>query len=279
MVLESSFPLCSEDNGMSVPLDHVDAFTDRAFAGNPAAVCLLPGPREEGWMQRVAAEMNLSETAFVSPEGDCFRLRWFTPAVEVALCGHATLAAAHVLWEQGRVRPDRPIAFRTLSGVLTASREGDLIELDFPLKPVEEGSPPDGLAEALGAAVVRAGRSQFDWLVELNSEEVLRGLRPDMAGLARLPVRGVIVTSRPSSPGFDFVSRFFAPAAGVPEDPVTGSAHCSLADWWGRRLGKGEMVGCQASARGGVVRVRLAGDRVVLGGRAVTVVRGELLPE
>src|SRR5262245_24817100 len=256
----------SEDNVMGLPLYHVDAFTGRPFAGNPAAVCLLPGPREDDWLQHVAAEMNLSETAFVHPDGDGLRLRWFTPAVEVALCGHATLAAAHVLWEAGRAPADWPVAFATLSGVLTASRRGELIELDFPVQPAQEAPPPDGLAQVLGAAVVRAGRNQLDWLVEVESEEVLRALRPDVAALARLTVRGLIVTSRPQAPGYDFVSRFFAPAVGIPEDPVTGSAHCCLADYWGRRLGKAEMVGYQASARGGVVRVRVAGDRVVLGG-------------
>jgi PhzF family phenazine biosynthesis protein len=264
---------------MSLPLFHIDAFTEKPFAGNPAAVCLLDGPRAEEWMQQVATEMNLSETAFVYSEGADFRLRWFTPAVEVALCGHATLASAHALWEEGRIPAGRPIAFLTRSGVLIAARADDLIELDFPLKPAAEQAPPDGLAEALGVGVVRAGHNEFDWLVEVASEEGLRGLKPDFAALARLPVRGVIVTSQPARPGFDFVSRFFAPAVGVPEDPVTGSAHCCLADWWGRRLGKAQMTGYQASARGGVVRVRVAGARVFLGGRAVTVVRGEWVAE
>jgi PhzF family phenazine biosynthesis protein len=264
---------------MSLPLFHVDAFTDRCFAGNPAAVCLLPGPREDAWLQAVAAEMNLSETAFVHPDRDGFRMRWFTPAVEVALCGHATLASAHVLWETGRVPADRPIAFHTLSGVLTAFRRDDCLELDFPLTPATEAPPPEGLAQALGTAIRRAGRTRFDWLIEVESEAVIRGLRPDIAALARLPVRGVIVTSRSTTPGYDFMSRFFAPAAGVPEDPVTGSAHCCLADWWGRQLGKTELVGYQASTRGGVVKVRVAGDRVFLGGSAVTVARGELVAE
>jgi PhzF family phenazine biosynthesis protein len=262
---------------MGLPLYHVDAFADRPFGGNPAAVCLLPGPREADWMQRVAGEMNLSETAFIHPESEGFRLRWFTPAIEVALCGHATLATAHILWETGRVPVDRTILFHTLSGVLKAVRAGDAIELDFPLKPAEEAPPPDGLADALGATILRAGRSKFDWLAEVESEEVLRGLKPDLALLSRLPVRGVIVTSRPSAATYDFISRFFAPVSGVPEDPVTGSAHCCLADWWGRRLGKSEMVGYQASARGGVVRIRVQGDRVILGGRAVTVAQGQLL--
>ncbi|MCI0461462.1 MAG: PhzF family phenazine biosynthesis protein [Gemmataceae bacterium] len=263
---------------MSLPIYHVDAFTDRPFGGNPAAVCLLSAPQDEVWMLLVAREMNLSETAFVYPEGQVFRLRWFTPAVEVELCGHATLATAHVLWETGRVRPDQVIPFTTLSGVLKAARQGEMIDLDFPLKPVEEASPPDGLAGALGAEILWVGRNLGHWLVEVGSEEVLGGVRPDMRGLARLlPVRGLIVTTRPSTAGYDFVSRYFAPAVGVPEDPVTGSAHCCLADYWGRKLGKSEMVGYQASARGGVVRVRVAGGRVFLGGQAVTVLRGELL--
>ncbi len=264
---------------MSLPFFHVDAFAEAPFTGNPAAVCLLPGPRDPAWMQQVASEMNLSETAFVHPESEGFRLRWFTPAVEVALCGHATLAAAHALWELGRVPVDRPIPFHTLSGVLTAARKGEVIELDFPLKPATEAPAPEGLAEALGAQIVRAGKNQFDWLAEVESEQVLRGLRPDFARLGRLPVRGVIVTSGPSTTECDFVSRFFAPAVGVPEDPVTGLAHCCLADWWGRRLGKTQMTGYQASARGGVVQVRVEGDRVFLGGRAVTIVRGELQAE
>ncbi len=254
---------------VKLPFFHVDAFAEAPFTGNPAAVCILSGPRASAWMQQVAAEMKLSETAFVHPEGEGFRLRWFTPAVEVALCGHATLATAHVLWEAGRVPTTCLIRFHTLSGILTAARKGEVIELDFPLKPATEAPAPEGLAEALGAQIVCAGKSEYDWLAEVESEEVLRGLRPDFAGLGRLPVRGVIVTSRPSTTEFDFVSRFFAPAVGVPEDPVTGSAHCCLADWWGRRLGKTRMKGYQASARGGVVEVRVEGERVFLGGRAV----------
>jgi PhzF family phenazine biosynthesis protein len=264
---------------MALPLYIIDAFAERPFTGNPAAVCLLPDPRGEGWMQRVGAEMNLSETAFVHPEGDSFRLRWFTPKVEVALCGHATLASAHVLWETRRVPAGQPIAFHTLSGVLTAMQAENTIQLDFPLCPAEQARPPEGLTEALNTAPVWTGRSRLDWLVEVKSEEVLRGLAPDFARLAQVGARGIIVTSRPTTPGYDFVSRFFAPAAGINEDPVTGSAHCCLADYWARRLGKSAMVAYQASARGGVVHVRVAGDRVLLGGRAITIARGELLAE
>jgi PhzF family phenazine biosynthesis protein len=262
---------------MNLPLFTVDAFTSQPFAGNPAAVCLLSGPKEDRWLQQVAREMNLSETAFLQPEGDGHRLRWFTPATEVDLCGHATLAAAHVLWERGRVRPHEPARFQTRSGVLTARCSGREIEMDFPTTPPEEAPAPAGIAEALGVPLRWVGRNRFDYLIEVAEEETVRTLRPNIAALAALPVRGVIVTARGITPGFDFVSRFFAPAAGVPEDPVTGSAHCALAPFWGQRLGKQEMVGYQASPRGGVVRVRNAGERVFLIGQAVTVLRGELL--
>ena len=263
---------------MGVPIFQVDAFTDRPFRGNPAAVCLLSGPRDEGWMRNVAREMNLSETAFVYREGEGFRLRWFTPAVEVDLCGHATLATAHVLWEVGWLAPDEPARFFTRSGLLTA-RQGEMgIEMDFPALPERpvEGLP--GLDEALGVEPLYVGKSRFDYLVEVASEEDVRALNPDFARLKALsPARGFIVTSRATSEGYDFVSRYFAPSAGIDEDPVTGSAHCCLGPFWGRRLGRREMVGYQASARGGVVRVRLQGDRVTIGGRAVTVLRGRLV--
>lgn len=261
---------------MPLPLLVVDAFTAAPFAGNPAAVCLLDRPRDDEWMQRVAAEMNLSETAFPVPEGDGWRLRWFTPGVEVALCGHATLATAHVLWTAGRAAPEQALRFLTKSGVLTARREGAWIELDFPALPSQPCEAPPGLADALGADLAWVGNYGMDYLCEVAGEAALRGLRPDMARLAALETRGVTVTSRPGGAGYDFVSRFFAPAAGVPEDPVTGSAHCALAPFWAARLGKTEMVGRQASRRGGEVRVRVAGDRVMLGGQAVTVVRGEI---
>jgi len=258
-------------------ITQVDAFTDTPFAGNPAAVCLLPAPRDEGWMQKVAREMNLSETAFLVPQADGYALRWFTPAVEVALCGHATLASAHVLWEDGHLPPGRQARFHTKSGLLTGDRAGEWIELDFPAKREEPAPAPAGLAEALGAAPKYIGRNQFDYLVEVDGEATVRGLKPDQGALAALPVRGVIVTARADSPGYDFVSRFFAPGSGVAEDPVTGSAHCALGPFWQSRLGKRELVGYQASPRGGVVRVRVAGERVILGGKAVTVLRGELL--
>jgi PhzF family phenazine biosynthesis protein len=268
---------------VTVPLYQVDAFTAEPFAGNPAAVCLLDGEAEPGWMQQVAAEMNLAETAFVRPlepgEEAVFGLRWFTPAVEVELCGHATLASAHVLWSEGRVSAGRRIRFQTLGGELSAADRDGAIELDFPATPPEPADPPAGLLEALGVpapAVRWAGRSRFDELLELGSEAAVRGLEPDFRKLRELTTRGVIATAASDADRFDFMSRFFAPAVGIDEDPVTGSAHCALGPYWTDRLGRADLVGYQASRRGGVVRTRTAGDRVLLGGQAVTVLRGEL---
>lgn len=260
----------------TTPCFHVDAFAQGPFRGNPAAVCLLAAARPAKWMQAVAAEMNLSETAFVTPAADGFRLRWFTPAVEVDLCGHATLASAHVLWSEGLVPAADDLRFHTRSGVLTARQVGAGIELDFPARLAKPCKAPAGLARALGAAVRSVGRNQDDYLVELASERAVRDLTPDLAALARLPVRGVIVTAR-AARRYDFVSRFFAPAVGVPEDPVTGSAHCALAPFWSARLDQPRLRGYQASARGGVIETELVGDRVRLRGTAWTVVRGELL--
>jgi len=262
---------------LGLRITQVDAFTDTPFAGNPAAVCLLPAARDEGWMQSVAREMNLSETAFLVRQADGFALRWFTPAVEVALCGHATLASAHVLWEDGHLPAQQQARFHTKSGLLTGDRAGEWIELDFPARREEPAPAPPGLAEALGVTPKYVGKNQFDYLVEVDREDTVRRLAPNHAALAALPVRGVIVTSRADSAAYDFVSRFFAPGAGVPEDPVTGSAHCALGPFWQARLGKRELTAYQASPRGGIVRVRVAGDRVKLGGQAVTVLRGELL--
>ena len=261
---------------MGVRAFKVDSFTAEPFAGNPAGVCLLSEAREERWMQAVAREMNLSETAFLLRDGAAFNLRWFTPAVEVALCGHATLAAAHVLWQEGLLAPGETARFATASGELRASRRGDLIELDFPAKPEMQAEPPHTLLEALGVAPSYSGRNVFDYLLLLDSEAAVRAVKPDFARLCGVTVRGVIVTAPASTPGYDFVSRFFAPAVGVDEDPVTGSAHCCLGPFWAGRLGKTELSAYQASARGGELRVRVARDRVFLGGRAVTVLRGEL---
>ena len=262
---------------MGVKIFQVDAFTDKPFAGNPAAVCILPEPRDEAWMQNVAKEMNLSETAFLHSRDDGFDLRWFTPAVEVDLCGHATLASAHVLWETAMLKPEEQARFHTRSGLLRAERRGEEIEMNFPATPEKPASALRGLIEALGIVPKYVGKSRYDYLIELDSEEAVRNTTPDFARLKALPVRGIIVTSRATIPGYDFVSRFFAPSAGIDEDPVTGSAHCCLGPFWSRRLGKDEMVAYQASARGGAIRVRLGKERVYLGGRAVTVLRGELL--
>jgi PhzF family phenazine biosynthesis protein len=262
---------------MGLTIFQVDAFTAKPFAGNPAAVCVLPQPMEEKWMQKVAREMNLSETAFLLRKEEGFQLRWFTPAVEVDLCGHATLASAHVLWEMGYAKPDAQVRFYTRSGILTAERKGVWIEMDFPATPEQAAPVPTGLDEALGVSIQYLGRNQFDYLVEVDSEEIVRSLKPDFTLLSTLPIRGVIVTSVSSSPEYDFVSRFFAPRVGVNEDPVTGSSHCCLGPFWGNRLHKTELVAYQASSRGGVLRVRVAGPRVVIGGQAVTVLRGELL--
>jgi PhzF family phenazine biosynthesis protein len=262
---------------LSHTLIQVDAFTDKPFSGNPAAVLVLPNLKDDSWMQAVATEMNLSETAFVSAEEDGFRLRWFTPTMEVDLCGHATLAAAHVLWETGVVSPSATARFITKSGVLTASRQGDWIELDFPAEFEEYCAAPLELTEALGVAMQYVGKNRFDYLIEVENEQIVRELDPDLSLLESISARGFIVTSPAASDQYDFVSRFFAPSAGVREDPVTGSAHCCLAPFWAHRLGKESLIGYQASRRGGVVRMRVQGDRVILSGQAVTVLRGELL--
>ena len=262
---------------MSLKITQVDAFTDQPFRGNPAAVCVLPAARDAGWMQEVAREMNLSETAFLVARADGYDLRWFTPTVEVDLCGHATLASAHVLWESGQLPPDAQARFHTRSGLLTATRRGDWIELDFPARPATElASPPAEVLRALGVEPVFAGRTKDDYLIEVRDEETVRQASPDFSQLKRADSRGAIVTARATSAGYDFVSRFFAPGAGIDEDPVTGMAHCSLGPYWQGRLGKDEFTAYQASARGGTVRVRVGGDRVYLGGQAVTVLRGEL---
>lgn len=262
------------------PLYVVDAFTDRAFAGNPAAVCVLNDWPGDDWLRNVGREMNLSETAFlVRRRGLDYELRWFTPAVEVSLCGHATLAAAHALWEGGHVRRKAGLlVFHTKSGELTAARLADgTIELDFPVRPAKKAKPPAGMLAALGATPEWVGWNGDDYLVVLKSAAAVKGLRPDFRKLAATKCRGVIASARSRDNGYDFVSRFFAPASGIDEDPVTGSAHCCLGEHWGEVLKKDVLVGYQASERGGVVKVVRRGERVGLHGRAVTVSRGELL--
>ncbi len=262
---------------MPQPVVVVDAFTETPFTGNSAAVCILAGAREERWMQAVARELNHANTAFLHREDDHWRVRWFTPVTEVDLCGHATLASAHVLWQNGEVGRDEPIAFETRSGRLTASTRDGWILLDLPAMPPVAVAPPPGLAAALGAPAVATFHTRFDWLIELESEAAVRSLHPDLAAVQRLGRRGVIVTSTASG-DYDFVSRFFAPALGLPEDPVTGSAHCALGPYWGAKLGKPELLAWQASPRGGSLRVILNGERLLLGGHAVTTLRGELVP-
>jgi PhzF family phenazine biosynthesis protein len=267
---------------MTQTIYQVDSFTNAPFAGNPAGVCILREPRDDRWMQDVAKEMNLSETAFLLRQDDgkqSYSLRWFTPALEVDLCGHATLASAHILWQTGTLAAGQQARFHTRSGLLTANQNGDWIEMDFPATPEYPVDAPAGLAEAMGVAPVYVGQSQFDLLVEVESEKVVRALQPNIGLLEQIPARGVIVTSRSDTDGFDFISRFFAPRVGVNEDPVTGSAHCCLSPFWSKRLGRNELVGYQASARGGVVRVRLDGERVLIGGQAVTALVGEILAE
>lgn len=260
---------------MSLRITQVDAFTNRPFAGNPAGVCILPKAADPAWMLDVAREMNLAETAFLVKQKDGYDLRWFTPAIEVDLCGHATLASAHVLWEDGHLPTKAQARFHTKSGLLTADQNGAWIELDFPATPARPANPPAGLTEALGAKPSFVGKSPFDYLVELDDESTVRGLTPNMSALAEVDARGVIVTAR-GQRTYDFVSRFFAPQSGVPEDPVTGSAHCALAPYWSAKLGKKELMAFQASSRGGELRLRVAGDRIKIGGQAVTVLRGEL---
>jgi PhzF family phenazine biosynthesis protein len=263
---------------MAIRIVQVDAFTDRPFGGNPAAVCKLSAAASDQWMRDVAREMNLSETAYLVHVDDGYNLRWFTPAVEVDLCGHATLASAHVLWQEGHLPPRQQARFHTRSGLLTANQRGDWIELDFPAKLAVAAEPPPALLPALGVADARfVGRNEFDYLVELENEHAVRHLAPDHSALRGLPVRGVIVTARGNAGGYDFVSRFFAPGSGIDEDPVTGSAHTALGPYWAPLLGKTEFTAFQASERGGIVRVSVSGDRVLLGGQAVTVMTGELL--
>jgi len=262
---------------MPTHIVQVDAFTDRPFAGNPAAVCVLSEPRPDTWMRDVAREMNLSETAFLHPQDGGYNLRWLTPAVEVDLCGHATVASAHVLWEDGHLPQGKQARFHTRSGLLLADQRGEWIELDFPAKIAASVEPPPGLVAALGVKATNVSRNQFDYLVEVASEEEVRSAAPDFTALKKVGARGIIVTARASTAGFDFVSRFFASGSGIDEDPVTGSSHTALGPYWAERMGKSEFTAFQASARGGTVRVRLNGDRVILGGQAVTVMRAELL--
>ncbi len=261
---------------METPLYQVDSFTSQPFKGNPAGVCILSTVQPDSWMQNVALEMNVAETAFPLKQDEGYNLRWFTPRVEVDLCGHATLAAAHILWETGREARQTELSFSTRSGLLSARINNGWIELNFPRPSVQAASAPEGMLEALGVQASFVGHDGTDYLVELESDSLVRSLQPNFGILEHIQSRGVIVTARSSSSEYDFVSRFFAPQVGIPEDPVTGSAHCGLATYWGAKLGKQTFLAYQASARGGELRLRIKGGRVVIGGQAVTTIEGKL---
>lgn len=252
----------------------VDAFSDKPFKGNPAAVCILKESPPEKWMQDVASEMNLAETAFLVPMNNGYKLRWFTPNSEVDLCGHATLASAHVLWEKGYLRKGQEANFHTRSGLLTAQIVENWIQLNFPTTQEEKTDVPAELIEALKIDSIYAGKSIFDYLIEVESEDIVKNMAPDFTKLLKVPMRGVIVTAK--SIDYDFVSRFFAPEVGIFEDPVTGSAHCCLGPYWSKKLGKDKLIAYQASERGGVLKVQVNGDRVLISGKAVTVMEGDL---
>jgi len=262
---------------MGVPIYVVDAFTEKPFGGNPAGVCLLDKPADEQWMQRVANEMQHAETAFLYPLSDgSHNLRWFTPTIEVDLCGHATLASAHILWQVGRLKPDQEAKFQTKSGQLVARKSGDEIRMDFPAEPAEEMDAPPTLRLAISKPPVWIGHNRMDMLVQLESAEDVRTLGPSINAIAMLGGRGVIVTAQSDTPEYDFICRFFAPAAGVPEDNATGSAQCALGPFWSERLGKKELKSFQASPRGAVLGVEVKGDRVDICGKAFTVLEGTL---
>ncbi len=261
---------------MNLDIYHVDAFTDKPFSGNPAAVCIMTSPADEEWMQGVAAEMNLSETAFLYKEDGGFRLRWFTPTTEVKLCGHATLASAHVLWEMGYLSPNEIVVFHTLSGDLTARKDSGLLSIDLPADPPAEADAPKALVDAFGFEPLYCGKGVFGYIVEAPSEDAVREMRPDFPLLRTIPVTGMMVTSVASSPGYDYIARAFAPGSGIDEDPVTGAAHCCMGVYWTKKLGRPELTAYQASPRGGIVNVRIEGDRAFLTGTAVTVLKGQL---
>ncbi len=259
---------------------HVDAFTSVPYTGNPAVVCPLDGPASPHWMQDVAAEMNVSETAFFhrnGPDSDTFHLRWFTPITEVDLCGHATLASAHVLREDGIVPVGQTVRFQTASGLLTVEIGDDLLCMDFPAERAEAVDTPEALATGLGVQPIWVGRNRLDYVAELESAAIVGELTPDLRALADLPGRGVIVTARGEEPGIDYVCRVFGPKTGIPEDPATGSAQCALGPYWAEKLGKAELAAYQSSRRGGHMHVRPQGQRVIISGQSVTISSGELL--
>lgn len=263
---------------MKTDLFQVNAFTNHPCKGNPAGICLASFSSTHDidlsntiWMQRLAKKMGLSETAFLQKGKDMYNLRWFTPICEVDLCGHATLASARVLWETGRLSPNEQAHFNTRSGLLTAKKVQNFIELDFPAEPETEMDPPSDLIKALGCSLIYTGKNRFDYLVEIDSEKEICTIHPDLERLRKLPIHSVIVTAQSATPQYDFVSRFFAPSAGIDEDPVTGSAHCCLGPYWSQKLHKKEMKAYQASSRGGEIVVRIENNRTVLKGQAVIV--------
>jgi len=263
---------------MIVDFFQVDSFTDKPYSGNPAAVCILNDNPTEEWMKFVAREMNLSETAFIVPKSDnSFDLKWFTPLKEVDLCGHATLAAAHILWEKNILKTNENVRFQTRSGLLTCKKINNRIEMDFPAEEVKDATAPDELIEGLKINPLYVGKNRFGYLVEVESEEIVNNLNPELDLLKKVDMLGVAVTSRSDSEKYDFVSRFFAPAYGIDEDPVTGSSHCCLAPYWSKKLGKNELDACQTSKRRGELSLRLVDDRVFIIGDAITVFEGKIL--
>jgi len=264
---------------MPVPFFQVDSFTPEPYKGNPAGVCILDTNRDEVWMQLVAKEVNLSETAFVVQKSEQeFDLRWFTPTTEVDLCGHATLAASHILWEQNILSEDKEAVFSTKSGLLACKKCSDKISMDFPSEKAEKAEAPKGLLEALNINPLYIGKNRMDYIIEVESEKIVRALNPDFKALKAVKThRGIIITAKSDDEKYDFVSRFFAPAAGIDEDPVTGSAHCCLAPYWAEKLNKKEFKAYQASERGGGLDLLLSDDRVCITGKAVTVIAGKIL--
>jgi PhzF family phenazine biosynthesis protein len=264
---------------MAQKISQVNAFTNIPFTGNPAAVCILPTSQPSEWMQKIAAEMNLSETAFLVKQEDGYHLRWFTPTTEVPLCGHATLASAQVLWSEGHLLPTEVAHFHTQSGLLTATKQGEWIQLNFPVNHSQPAEFLPQISQALGVPIKLLMQNSLGYLIELESEKLVREMQPNFELIKALPLSNIIVTSlSESSSEYDFVSRFFAPGLGVNEDPVTGAAHCCLAPFWRNRLHKNEFVAYQASSRGGIVKVSYdGGSRVFLSGQAVTIWQGEMI--
>ena len=260
---------------INIPVFQVDAFTDQPFIGNPAAVCLLMEEKSDEWMLNVAREMNCSETAFLlNKEEDIFEV--VQPQSRSGLCGHATLASAHVLWEK-ELFPGMEILFFTKGGLLTAQYKEGWIELNFPAIEEKKVFPSEILLDALKVPVLYVGKSKYDYLVEIETEEILKDMNPDFETLKIAVPRGVIVTCQSDRPEFDFISRFFVPSLGINEDPVTGSAHCVLGPYWQKKLNKSELIAYQASERGGVIKVKIEDDRVYISGKAVTITDGVLL--